>query len=316
MPDPTPPTVPLSGPNILLMGVPGTGKTHAIRTLLDAGLEVGVVSTEPGIGEVLGDTPKDKLHWVEIFPAVPDWSALMDTAKKLNTLSNDSLQKLDGINRDKYFQFGDLLNTFMNFKCERCGKVMGDVSKWNTDRALVLDSLSGLNIMLLDMKVGAKPLKTLPDWGAAMDNEERILAKLTNDTRCTFVMTAHLTREQDEVMGGLKLGVAALGAKLGPKIPRFFSDAILCTREGGKWTWDTADGRADVKARNLDWKSGQPPTFVPLIERWKKIGCLNQPSTKPYPFPVYHPGPARHEHPPDPRRRVPRGHHQDRSPFR
>jgi hypothetical protein len=41
------------------MGASGTGKTHSIRTLVDAGLEVFVLFTEPGM-EVLADVPADK----------------------------------------------------------------------------------------------------------------------------------------------------------------------------------------------------------------------------------------------------------------
>ena len=39
-----------------------------------------------------------------------------------------------------------------DFTCDRCGESFGDVSTWNTDRAIVVDSLSGLNIMAMDLE--------------------------------------------------------------------------------------------------------------------------------------------------------------------
>src|SRR5258708_38749125 len=53
---------PLVGPKILLMGEGGNGKTHSIRTLVDAGIKPFVIALEPGF-EVLGAVPPTKLAW-------------------------------------------------------------------------------------------------------------------------------------------------------------------------------------------------------------------------------------------------------------
>ena len=51
------------GFKVLLLGETGSGKTYSLRTLLDAGLEVFVIATEPGLLEVLGDLKKNpKFH--------------------------------------------------------------------------------------------------------------------------------------------------------------------------------------------------------------------------------------------------------------
>ena len=257
------------GINVLLMGMPGSGKTHAIRTLVEAGLEVFVIFTEPGM-EVLADVPSDKLHWHYVQPATAGWEALLDNAKKINTLTNDALQKLPNIKAKDYTQMMEVLQTCQNFTDDRTGKEFGDVTTWGTDRALVVDSLTGVNIMSMDLTVGSKPVKTLVDWGVAMDMEERLLNQLTLGTTCHFVLTAHMERQTDEVMGGIKTMPLALGRKLGPTIGRFFSDVVMCERTDQGWFWSTASGTADLKARNLDWKAGQPPSFVPLIDNWKK----------------------------------------------
>ena len=259
----------IPGVNILLMGAPGTGKTHCIRTLVDAGLEVFIVFTEPGM-EILGDTDPDQVHWHYVAPAQPEWDVMIKNAKLVNQFDNATLQKMPGMNKAAYSQFIDVLNVCNNFHCQRVDKDYGPVDSFGTDKAFVFDSLSGLNIMLLDLVVGGKPIRTLPDWGIAMDNEERFINKLCLGTQCHFVLSAHVDRQVDEVLGGIKLMVSALGKKLGPAVPRFFSDVIHTVREGANFSWSTASAGADTKARNLPWKDNQQPSFVPILDQWRK----------------------------------------------
>lgn len=259
----------IPGVNVLLMGAPGTGKTHAIRTLVDAGLEVFVLFTEPGM-EVLGDTDPDQVHWHYVPPASVGWDVMMENAKKIQNFDNATLQKMPGMSKTKYGQFIDVLNVCQNFICQRTEKVFGCIDEFGTDKVFVFDSLSGLNIMALDLAVGGKPIRTLPDWGIAMDNEEKLINRLCLGTACHFVLTAHLEREVDEVLGGIKLMASALGRKLSPQLPRFFSDVVMTVREADKFTWATASTQADTKARNLPWKDQQTPSFVPLLDQWRK----------------------------------------------
>ena len=259
----------IPGANILLVGATGTGKTHSIRTLCDLGLEVFVVFTEPGM-EVLADIPSDKLHWKYIAPSTPEWTDMIDSANKINKMTFKSLTDLSDINKSKYTEFLDLLTTLSNFKDDRTGKEYGAVDSWGPERVLVVDSLSGLNIMAMNLVTGSKPVKSMADWGVAIDNLERLITKLCVDTKCHFVLTAHLERETDETTGGSSLMAATLGRKLAPKLPRFFSDVIHVKRDGGKFLWSTASINVDLKARNLPLADNLNPSFVPIIESWRK----------------------------------------------
>lgn len=269
----------LPGTNILLVGAPGSGKTHSIRTLLDAGLEVFCIFTEPGM-EVLGDTPSDKLHWHYVAPSQPSWDAMIDNATKVNTFDAGALQKMAGMNKREYAQFIDVLKVCNNFSCQRCNKEFGPIDAFGTDRAFVFDSLSGLNIMLLDLAVGGKPIRTQPDWGVAIDTEEKFLNRLSLGMRAHFVLVAHVDRQTDQVLGGIKLFPNALGQKLPPLIPRFFSDVIMCNVEGDKFVWSTSFTGMDPKTRNLPIAKSLPPSFVSVIENWKKQGGIIIPTSK------------------------------------
>lgn len=262
-------TYSLPGPKILLVGATGSGKTHSIRTLVDSGLEVFVVFTEPGM-EVLSDIPSDKLHWHYIPPSGPDWASMIDSAKKINSLSFKSLAEMPDINKRQYTEFLSLLTVLSDFEDQRTGKRFGPVDSFSiSERALVIDSLSGLNVMAMNLVAGSKPVKSMADWGVSMDNLERLITKLTTDVPCTVVLTAHLERETDETTGGITLMASTLGRKLAPRLPRFFSDVVHCYREGTKFYWSTASVNVDLKARNLDLADKLLPSFGPLLARWK-----------------------------------------------
>lgn len=259
----------IPGPKIMLVGGTGTGKTHSIRTLVESGLEVFVLFTEPGM-EVLADIPADKLHWHYLPPASPTWGDMEDSARKINTLSLKTLAGMEDINKQKYAGFLDMLRTLTNFKCDRTGLEYGSADHWGTDRALVIDSLSGLNILAMNLVTGSKPVKSMSDWGMAMDNLERFITKLTTDVFCPVVLTAHAERETDEVTGGTSIMASTLGKKLAPKIPRFFSDVINVKRDGQKFSWSTVTFGMDLKARNLALADNIDPSFVPIIAKWKQ----------------------------------------------
>lgn len=270
----------LLGTNTLLCGGTGTGKTHSIRTLVDAGITPFIIFTEPGM-RTLADVPADKLHWMYIKPATVSFTDLIDNAEKINQLSYKSLSNLNDMNKSKYQQFMAVLGAAHNFRCDRTGEVFGDVSTWNTDRAIVLDSLSGLSRMAMDLVVGAKPMKSQGEWGVAMDNLERVLNKFTDDTRCHYVMISHLSREKDEITGSILNMPATLGQKLAPKIPQGFDDVIMCKKNGKNFTWSTTDTSTDLKNRNLGLGENFPPSFVPLIESWKAAGGVIEPTETP-----------------------------------
>jgi hypothetical protein len=261
------PTIP--GTNTLLLGATGTGKTYCLRTLADAGLEVFIISTEPGIASTLGDTDPSKVHWHYIAPATASWTDMIQSAERINQLSFEALAKLPDINKRKYHEFLDVLTTCNDFVDDRTGQHFGDVSTWGPDRALVVDSLSGLNVMAMNLVIGSKPVKSQADWGVSMDNLERFITKLTTDTRCFFILTAHLERETDEMTGGTQLMASTLGRKLAPRLPRFFDDVVQCRREGDKFVWATDTLNVDLKARNLPLSGSLAPSFTQIITAWR-----------------------------------------------
>lgn len=259
------------------MGESGTGKTFAIRSLIDAGLTPFCIFTEPGM-ETLGDLPADKWHWAYIPPTVPEWQSLHQMVSNVNKLTYENLLKIPDPNKIRYTHFFSVLKLCENF-VDQAGRSYGDVTSWNTDRALVIDSLSGLSDMAMQMVAGLKAARAMHEWGEAQALVEAIINKLVTDCRCTFVLTAHIERETDELSGASRVMVSTLGRKLAPKLPKYFSDVVQTLREGDKFYWSTAGFNVATKSRNLPIADKQSPSFVPLLNRWKESGGIVSPTT-------------------------------------
>jgi hypothetical protein len=260
------------------MGESGTGKTYAIRTLVDAGITPFVIFTEPGM-ETLGDLPDGKWHYKYVRPATQGWAAILDMAKKVNQLTFENLTKVSDGNRSKFEGFLQVITACNDFVCDCHGQHFGDVSQWGTDRALVVDSLSGISDMAMAHTVGGKPVRSQADWGVAQNMIRMLLMPLTTATQCTFVLIGHLAREYNEVTGGTTITVSTLGQKLAPDIPRMFSDVINTVRVGSDFTWDTSSAQMAVKGRNVGIAAKLPPSFVPLIKEWLRKGGRVVPTT-------------------------------------
>lgn len=264
----------LPGVNVLLMGPSGTGKTYSIGTLVDTGVEVFYLALEAGMESLLGywtdrglPIPKN-LHWHKVAAPTASFAEMLDNAKKINTLNLDSLAKMTDPNKSKHNQFVSLLTALNDFPDDRTGEKYGPVNLWDQSRVLVMDGATGLSQCAMALVIGGKAVRNQSDWGIAQDQVEKLTRMLCDNCPCHFILIAHVEREVDAVLGGVKLMVSTLGKALAPKFPAMFSDVVLTERNGEKWVWNTSSTMADVKTRNLSFKPDNPQNFRIIFEKW------------------------------------------------
>lgn len=247
--------------NVLIEGPIGSGKTTSLKTIPECGKELFILATEPGITSILSDTDESKVHWHYVPPAKTSWETLIDNAEKVNKFPMDALQKMPGLNKGDYHQFIEVLSSLANFKCDRTGKEYGPVDALGPNCVLAIDGLTGLSKMAMQLVVGAKPIKTQPEWGVAQDNLRNFLDKFTSDTLCSTVLIAHTSKKEDRLNGGFITTVDTIGQALSPDVPKFFDEVIMAVRDGDKFHWSTMEARADLKTRLLTWEENIEPTF-------------------------------------------------------
>jgi hypothetical protein len=209
-----------------------------------------------------------------------DINLILDQATKINQLTFEGIQKLTGgVNKKECTQLMDLFRAIQDFKDDRTGRSFGDITTWGPDRVFVLDSLTGLVTMAIQNTVGMRPTIQLQEYGIIQTMLESTINLLTN-LNCFFVMTAHIEKLVDEVNGGVKMMVFAIGKKLAPVLPRFFSEVVYVYRETNNYYWSTATLNVNTKQRALPLSDKIAPDFGPIIAAYERRVSFTNPGVK------------------------------------
>ena len=168
----------LQGAGVLLIGIPGSGKTYSLSTLVSAGLETFVISTDPGGLESLLDAMSDrkldmdKLHYHYCPPATASWDDLLQQATKISMLDYKGIKSMKAGDKTAFANYLQFLSRMKNFIDDRTGEEFGAVDSWAADsnRAVVVDSLTGVNAMALRLMIGGNPTAHEGEWTICGDS--------------------------------------------------------------------------------------------------------------------------------------------------
>lgn len=270
------------GIKALILGDSGSGKTYLMASLIEAGIEVFHLGLEPAratIAKAIKDKLKtspgldfSKYHYLDLPALQVSFKSMNDTATKLNTLSFKAICDLEGLNRDQTRTFTKLLDILSNYKE---GDVSyGSVDKWDNNRAIVVDSLSALNIMAKTLIAGQNPALSPSQWNMAQDTVRTLLNKLCFDCNCHVFVLGHLEPEKDEVSGMVKNMPSTLGKKLGPELGRYFDEVVVTKKTETGFVISTKESNTVTKNRYFPTSNALPPSLVPLIREWREVNHL------------------------------------------
>lgn len=276
----------LAGPKILLEGAGGSGKTYSLGTLVDWAarqsppIPVRVLFSENGLETLLGFW-KDKsprypqgrpvpsnLAWHVIRTPTQNLASLITAATSVGQLSYEGLTKQVDPMRGTNNPWEKLLKALSNFPDDRTGEKLGNIGDWPARSILVNDSLTESAQACVRMVVGNKPTMSLPEYGVAQNNLMGWLRYMTQAFQGTFVLTAHVQRQTNEITGTTQLMTKAIGKAMSDDIPPLFSEVIYTLREGSKWYWDTAASNVDTKTRYLPISAKIEPDFAQIMDKW------------------------------------------------
>lgn len=211
----------------LVVGDSGSGKTGGLASLVDAGYKLRILDLEAKLQPIIGHV-KDRSKLANV-----SYQTLKDEYKLIGSTMTIG----------KAASFTKAMNLLNNWKDG--DQSLGPVTSWGDDTVLVLDALSSfgraaLNMVLLaNGQIGKPP--EIQHWGAAMESVEKVLGNLTNPAvvPCHLVVLTHLTAQESEGGGVIKLYPEALGTKLNPKVGRYFNNLISLSLVGGERSYKT-----------------------------------------------------------------------------
>lgn len=274
------PTTALAGPKILLEGAGGSGKTHSLGTLVDWAarqtppIPVRVLFTENGLETLLGYWRDRKLPvptnlaWHVVRTPTQNLQSLISAATSVGQMSYEGLTKQVDPMRGANNPWEKILKALANFPDDRTGEKLGNIGEWTSRTILVNDSLTESAQACIRMVVGNKPTMSLPEYGVAQNNLMGWLRYMTQAFQGTFVQTAHVQRQTNEITGTTQLMTKAIGKAMSDDIPPLFSEVIYTLREGNKWYWDTAASNVDTKTRYLPIAAKINPDFAQIMDKW------------------------------------------------
>lgn len=260
--------------SVLLYGRPGSGKTFSLPTaLLAEGAEALLyLGLDPGGEAALWKSAeahkvREKVH-VALRP--PSVATEGDLRTMISTLATRSLEDIlrrppTSGRREAEKRAREIVDLLENFKCDCCNREWGPISSTPPSISFAIDSLSGLNDIALALVSGLSPVRSQPQWGAAIEFERQLISNILRTKRGLFILIAHAERETDELSGAAEVAPGALGRKLPQTIGREFSEVVLAERDGRKFKWSTIPSRAMAKARVLPLEGELAPSFEPLM---------------------------------------------------
>lgn len=232
---------------MLLMGDSGSGKTGALTSLVAAGYKLRIIDFDNGLDVlkqfVLKECP-DKIDNIEF-----------------KSYADDRKAGPGGFIVTKPTAFPSAIKMLDKWKDGDTD--LGDPAEWGPDCILVIDSLTQMAKAAFEWRETLVPRSASGQYdkravyGDAQKAIEDVLAGLTSDNFHTNVIIISHVRYMETEEGMTKGHPTAVGAALGPVIPRYFNSVALAKTTAGKRTIQT------TATAMIDLKNPKPFEMLP-----------------------------------------------------
>lgn len=255
---------------MILFGDSGTGKTGSLTSLAKAGYNLRILDTDNGLDILRQFVAKECPERLDSI----DYETVRDKYVEGPIYMNGAVVgKGPTVKKPTaYLRTLDLLTQWSDGTTP---------TEWGDNTVFVLDSLTGLGKAAFEwarnMNVAAKDGRQW--YGTAQASLENILALLTSEEfRTNVIIISHVDYRSEGENSPIKGYVNAVGAKLGPNIPKYFNTVVLAETSGSgantrRRIKTLSNGTVDLKTaapfkieRELELGSGLAELFKTLKE--------------------------------------------------
>lgn len=213
---------------MLIIGDPGSGKTGACLSLLEAGYKFVIADFDNGLDVLISlARHKDpKLLENIIYETFTD---------EMKTIKGRVFPK--GTPK----AFSDSMNAMTKWEFGKEGEPgyynLGNIGDWGPDTIFMIDSLTFCckaamrMILAINGRSGKSPWQS--DYGDAQNLVEDMLALLySTSVKCNVIVISHITVIGDEADGTMHRYPMSLGKALSPKVGSYFNTMVSVRNKG------------------------------------------------------------------------------------
>jgi hypothetical protein len=238
--------------DIFLYGLPGSGKTVSLTSLLQfPNLKLRVLSTEQN--SLIGLRNGLKKYGIKPEPGqlvvqqvVENRGETVLKSEVTRTVMYHNLdekealaQKISSGERKKFAQFLNVQKSLINFVgidfATKEPMDLGNIGSWDSNTVFAVDGISAVTRALFAETTGDRIAVNRNDYGTVQKRLETFTTSVLTSTKASVIMLGHAKRAADEVTGVENITPDLPGIALSSSYGQHYTDSIYADRNGNNF---------------------------------------------------------------------------------
>lgn len=265
--------------DIFLYGLPGSGKTVSLTSLLQfPNLKLRVLSTEQN--SLIGLRNGLKKYGIKPEPGqlviqqvVENRGETVLKSEVTRTVMYHNLdekealaQKISSGERKKFAQFLNVQKSLINFVgidfATKEPMDLGNIGSWDSNTVFAVDGISAVTRALFAETTGDRIAVNRNDYGTVQKRLETFTTSVLTSTKASVIMLGHAKRAADEVTGIENITPDLPGIALSSSYGQHYTDSIYADRNGNNFYWVGYRNGVLTSPRSLPAKDRLAPDFA------------------------------------------------------